>query len=429
MSHLLVLEDEEIIRKQIILLLERNNYTVTGAATVDEALQMAPQQFDLILADIRLPGAAGTDIIDHSGQVPVVIMTSFASVRSAVESMKMGAVNYISKPFDHDELLLVIARSLKENRMSAQNAAMKKDLARYFPVQDLMDRSDALKATLEQLREIQDSAAFVLLQGERGVGKELAARMVHDSGSRSSGPLVFIDLPASSPRDYHSMLFGVSQAEEMMARQGMLYSANAGTVVIRSIEMLPAEVQEHFLSLIVKSGGADSLPLNVRVIALTSMSTDVLAKELDSEFFGLFKDHIFSVAPLRDRREDIQPLAAHYLEFFVKRYRRRKISFSVQALNAMQAYQWPGNITELRSVVERAVLMVETDEIMPVHLGIAVVDGVVTQTSLDLSLDAYFRYFVLTFQGQLSETELASKLGISRKALWERRQKMTLPRQ
>lgn len=430
MNHVLVLEDEEIIRKQIVLLLERNNYAVTGAATVDEALSLSLDRFDIILADIRLPGAAGTEIIKHSGQIPVVVMTSFASVRSAVESMKMGAVNYISKPFDHDELLLVIARSLHENRMSAQNAAMKKDLARNFPLQALMESSEALKTTLKQLRDMPDHASFVFIHGERGVGRELAARMVHESGARSAGPLVFVDLPSYQVGEYQAVLFGASHADETFERHGMLHAANAGTLVIRSIELLPIDVQHELLALTTRSALGNSNPFNVRVVALSGFSPAELSEqgELNADFVELFDEHSYCIAPLRVRREDIRPLAMHYLEYFVKRYRRRRIVFSAQALNAMNAYQWPGNITELRSVVERAVLMVETDEIMPVHLGIAVVDGVVTQTSLDLSLDAYFRYFVLTFQDQLSETELASKLGISRKALWERRQKMDLPR-
>ncbi|MEM7259714.1 MAG: response regulator [Pseudomonadota bacterium] len=430
MSQVLVLEDEDIIRKQIVLLLERNDYVVTGVATVDEALALALDKFDIILADIRLPGADGTEIIKHSGQVPVVVMTSFASVRSAVESMKLGAVNYISKPFDHDELLLVIARSLHENRMSSQNAAMKKDLARNFPLQALMQRSEVLKDTLQQLRNLPDKQSFVFVHGERGVGKELAARMVHDSGSRADGPLVFVDLPSYHESELNDVLFGSLQADGAYERHGMLHAANAGTLVIRSVELLPADVQRHLMALTTRTTTGSGASFNVRVLAVSALTPAKLAAngDLDAGFVSLFDDHTYGIAPLRSRREDIEPLAQHYLELFVKRYRRRRIVFSTQALNAMTAYQWPGNITEMRSVIERAVLMVETDEIMPVHLGIAVVDGVVTQTSLDLSLDEYFRYFVLTFQGQLSETELASKLGISRKALWERRHKMGLSR-
>ena len=430
MNHVLVIEDEEIIRKQIVLLLERNNYAVSGVATIDEALQHPLDMFDIILADIRLPGASGTDILKHSGQVPVVVMTSFASVRSAVESMKMGAVNYISKPFDHDELLLVIARSLHENRLSAQNEAMKKDLARSFPMQELTARSENMKFTMDQLRGIPDSAAYIYLHGERGTGKELCARMIHDNGARSQGPLVFVDLPSYTPAVYEKVLFGSDEGGEVFSRQGMLYTANAGTLVIRSVELLPVAVQQELLQRTRQHNSTDPRSLNVRILALSATAPNDLCKKqvLNGEFSNLFETQCYGISPLRDRREDIEPLASHYLDFFVKRYRKRRISLSEQAGNALNAYQWPGNITELKSVVERAVLMVETDEIMPVHLGLGVVDGVVNQSPLELSLDAYFRYFVLSNQDQLSETELASKLGISRKALWERRQKMNLPR-
>ncbi len=430
MNHVLVIEDEEIIRKQILLLLERNNYSVTGAATIDEALQHQLDKFDIILADIRLPGASGTEIMKHSGQVPVVVMTSFASVRSAVESMKMGAVNYISKPFDHDELLLVIARSLHENRLSAQNEAMRKDLARSFPSQELTARSDTMRLTLDQLRGIPDDAGFIYLHGERGTGKELCARMIHDGGSRSQGPLVFVDLPSYAPAVYEKVLFGAEEGGEVFSRQGMLYTANTGTLVIRSVELLPASVQQQLLQRTKENNAADPRSLDIRVLALSATPANELCDKevLNAEFTSLFDNQSYGIAPLRERREDIEPLASHYLDFFVKRYRKRRISFSSQASNALDAYQWPGNINELKSVVERAVLMVETDEIMPVHLGLGVVDGVVTQNPLELSLDAYFRYFVLSYQDQLSETELASKLGISRKSLWERRQKMNLPR-
>ena len=133
MNRILLLEDEGVIRKQLKLLLERNNYEVVGASNLEEALTLYPESFDVILADIRLPGRDGNQILDYSEQVPVIMMTSYASVRSAVESMRLGAADYISKPFDHDELLMTIAKSLRENRLSAQNAAMRRDLNRLYP--------------------------------------------------------------------------------------------------------------------------------------------------------------------------------------------------------------------------------------------------------------------------------------------------------
>ena len=142
MNRILIVEDEDIIRKQITLLLERNNYDVTGASSIDEAINCYPESFDAILADIRLPGRDGNQILDYAEQVPVIMMTSYASVRSAVESMKLGAADYISKPFDHEELLLTIARSLRENSLSSQNAAMRRDLNRLYPQLSLIHISE-----------------------------------------------------------------------------------------------------------------------------------------------------------------------------------------------------------------------------------------------------------------------------------------------
>ncbi len=430
MNRVLVVEDEDVIRKQLSLLLERNNYQVTGASTVEEALAKNPEAFDLILADIRLPGAAGTDIIQHSEQVPVIVMTSYASVRSAVDSMKLGAVDYISKPFDHDELLMVIERSLRENRMSAQNAAMRRDLARVYPHDDISTENDTMQKTIDGLSALHENDRFVLLYGERGTGKELLARMCHERSSRSAGPLVFADLPIYPGAELETVLFGNKNGGAMHVEplhSGLLQAANGGTLVLHGTELLSAELQLRFVELAQAHSKQPSL--NNRIIAMTSKRAESSAGEagFTAEFVGLFSQ-CFPVLPLRERREDIHKLAERYLRQFVNRYRKRRINLSDEARNALAAYQWPGNITELKSVIERAVLLVETEEIKPVHLGIGVIDGEAYHAQLDLSLDAYFRYFVLSFQDQLTETELASKLGISRKALWERRQKMALPR-
>ena len=433
MNRVLVVEDEEIIRKQIVLLLERNNYAVTAVGNIEDALGRDPETFDVILADIRLPGESGTEIIKHSGQVPVIVMTSFASVRSAVDSMKLGAVNYISKPFDHDELLLVIARSLHENRLSAQNAAMKKDLERVFPQREFSIESPSMKDTIAQLKQLQEDDLFVYIDGERGAGKELLARMCHSFGDRQAGPLVFADLPSYPMAEIEPLLFGMQHAAEDVpahSRHGLLQAAHAGTLVLRDVALTPPDIQKKIVELTDNKLQQFGRIHNVRIIALGFEPLDSYVKngQMEACFAGLFSQHAYSVLSLRDRRDDVVPLACQYLELFVKRYRKRRISLSTESFHALQAYQWPGNITELKSVVERAVLMVETDEIKPAHLGIGVIDGIASQTPFDLSLDAYFRYFVLNFQDQLSETELASKLGISRKALWERRNKMDLPR-
>ena len=428
MNRLLLIEDEDVIRKQLTLLLERNSYEVVAAASLDEALKLYPESFDVILADIRLPGRDGNQILKYCEQVPVIMMTSYASVRSAVESMKLGAADYISKPFDHDELLMTIARSLRENRLSAQNAAMKRDLSRLYPQAEIESQHTAMQETVNRIKDLGPDRMFVYLQGERGTGKELLARLCHKYSERNRGPLVFADLPMYEASELDGLLFG-SNDETPRSGSGLLQAAHGGTLVVRSISSLSLDKQLSLANQLVEAKNSRRAP-NIRLIVLAIDEPSVAVRQelLHPVLCELFGNSVFPSLPLRDRRDDIAPLSAQFLRLFVKRYRKRRIVLSQEAGYALQAYQWPGNINELKSVIERAVLMVDSEEIKPVHLGINVVDDKAAHTGLDLSLDAYFRYFVLNFEDRLSETELASKLGISRKALWERRQKMDLPR-
>lgn len=447
MNRILVIEDEGMIRKQLTKLLERNSFEVGNAGSIDEALQLEPDSFDLVLADIRLPGAPGTAILDHVDHVPVIVMTSHASVRSAVDSMKLGAIDYISKPFDHDELLLVIERSLRENRLTAQNAAMRHDLHRLFPHNEILTDHPALNGTIESLQSLPEDQHFVFLQGERGTGKELLARLSHEACERAKGPLVFADLPVYEEDQLEAILLGTEHANSddvietslsktKHARFGLMHSAHAGTIILRNVAQLPSATQRKLAQLVpTKDNSRVALnpgqkQFNVRIIAinLEPLETAFAAGQLTPEFAACFEGSVYSIPPLRERAEDMQALIEHYLHLFLKRYRKRKITLSDSARHALQAYHWPGNVNELKSVLERAALMVDAEEIQPVHLGLGILEDGVDNIPIDLSLDSYFRYFVMNYQSQLSETELAAKLGISRKALWERRQKMALPR-
>ncbi len=437
MTSILIIEDEEIIRKQLTRLLERNNFTVSSVATIESAAEVDPDSHDVILADIRLPGAPGTAILQQVQHAPVIIMTSHASVRSAVDSMRLGAVDYISKPFDHDELLLVIQRSLRENRLSAQNAAMRVDLHRLAPGIDMQTRTPVLTEITDQLENLDPQVQFIYLEGERGSSREVLARFIHGSSSRVNGPLVIADLPLYEPSELDRLLFGSGSAETSAANEhpfGVLRAAHTGTLVLRGVVELPLDIQQRICDWVDNSntGVARNAGrnLDVRLIALDVIGIEQALNEnrLSPSFAELFSDHAFRIPPLRERTEDIRELAQQFLAQFLRRYRKRSITLSPQALNALHAYHWPGNANELKSVIERAVLSVDADKIEPVHLGLSIVEGEVANIPLDLSLDGYFRYFVLNHQNDLSETELARKLGISRKALWERRQKMDLPR-
>lgn len=433
MKRILVVEDEDIIRRAVQTLLERNQYVVTSVSTVKEAIAEQLSSFNLILADLRLPGAEGTDLIAEAGAVPVLIMTSHASVRSAVQSMKMGASDYISKPFDHDELLLVIERSLRHNRLYAQNNAMKQDLHRIFPHDDVISRSPALNSIIQRLSSLTDADRHILLHGERGTGKELLARISHNSGDRKEMHYVFADLPVFEPDKLETVLMG----SEKSRQTGLLQEANGGTLIIRNIDLLSLEAQIR-LSLMLQSfntppgtglRSSKTLMLNVRIVALNMLDPETAVKKelFHPDLAQLFENHSYFIPPLRSRREDLHMMASHYLTIFARRYRKRKVRLSSQALNAIEAYDWPGNVTELKSAMERGALLCDSDEINPSHIGLGMADDI-KLSSQALNLDGYFRYIVLQHQSSLSETDLAARLGISRKALWERRQKMNLPR-
>ncbi|MBX2885410.1 MAG: sigma-54 dependent transcriptional regulator [Granulosicoccus sp.] len=440
MNRILVVEDEDVIRKALQRLLERNNYEVVAVASVPEATSEAPDSFDLILADLRLPGAEGTDLIDLALSVPVIIMTSHASVRSAVESMRLGAIDYISKPFDHDELLLVIERSLRHNRLYAQNSAMKQDLLRLFPHDEIATQSPTMQSVIHALTNINSNDRFIYLHGERGSGKELLARMAHDNSERMTAPLVIADLPMFAPETLDAVLLGGDVPGELaipIPRMGLVQSAHNGTLIIRNLALLSKESQLKLYTVFVENQSPTTMrsnkqrSVNVRIFALETLPPETARKKglLIPELAELLPAVTCAVPPLRARREDIESLVSHYLGIYSRRHRNRSITLSGEALNAIKAYDWPGNVTELKNALERAVLSCQGNAISADQLGIGVLDETPhIPAGRDLSLDGYFRYFVLRHQQSLSETDIAQRLGISRKALWERRQRMDLPR-
>jgi len=198
LNRLLVIEDEEVILTALTRLLERNHYDVTPTRSVEEALTFEPRGYDLVLADLRLPGAAGTEIIAHAEPVSVIIMTSHASVRSAVEAMRAGAIDYVAKPFDHDELLMVIERSLVQNRMQAQNTALLTDMERLLPSPAFLSCTE-IGTHYDNIRKTpKDNPGDkrnLFIAGERGVGREWLARLLHWHGERRNGPFVIADIP------------------------------------------------------------------------------------------------------------------------------------------------------------------------------------------------------------------------------------------
>ncbi len=443
MSRILIIEDEAIIRNALRRLLERNGYEVLEAESMEKAERLDKLEgTDLVIADLRLPGAPGTQAIGMIPGVPVLIMTSFASVRSAVDSMKQGAVDYIAKPFNHDEMLLSVERVLGERRLARQNRALKSDVARSYPVSGMVGSSRAMKEVFQRIDKVAPTNATVLIVGESGTGKELVARAIHDRSQRSAAPLIVMNCAAIHPTLIESELFGHEKGaftSAVSAHEGLIEAADGGTLFLDEIGELTSDAQARLLRVledgeIRRVGAAHSKKVDIRLIAATHRDLHRMVQESAFREDLFFRLHVMEVQlpPLRERGNDVRELAQALLERSCRQLHKSGIRLADEAVDAMCGYDWPGNVRELEHAIERAVILCDSDVIGRDLLALNSrrtregPDNGGTRT--DLSLEEYFRAFVEAHQDEMTETQLAKRLGISRKALWERRQRLRMPR-
>lgn len=457
MSHILVVEDEAIIRNAVRRLLQRHNYEVTDVGSIDAAREQDLSSFDMIITDLRLPGGVGTDLIELSGSTPVLIMTSYASLRSAVDAMKLGAVDYIAKPFDHDEMILCVKRILDKASQGSNN-----DLD-VTPVTisetGIIGSSEPMQLLFRKIAKVAPTDATVLIQGESGTGKELVARALHNQSRRANKPHISVNCAAIPETLIESELFGHEKGAFTGAtalRQGLIEAADGGTLFLDEIGELPLEAQARLLRVLQEGeirrvGSVHSQQVDVRLVAATHRNLKELAAsgEFREDLFYRLNVMELRLPPLRDRGEDVIEIAAAMLIRACKRMNQAPMTFSEEALKAIRGYHWPGNVRELENAVERAVILAESSIIDPDLLSIelspdryisdSMRDNLIDtnpyqpqgnngQEQGDLSLDDYFVHFVLENESSMTETELAKKLGISRKSLWERRQRLGIPR-
>ncbi|RMH81938.1 sigma-54-dependent Fis family transcriptional regulator [Pseudomonas sp. AOB-7] len=467
MPHILIVEDETIIRSALRRLLERNQYQVSEAGSVQEAQERyGIPGFDLIVSDLRLPGAPGTELIKLAEGTPVLIMTSYASLRSAVDSMKMGAVDYIAKPFDHDEMLQAVARILRD-RQEAKSApaAVSAASPRNGGSEKVVDNANgeigiigscaAMQELYGKIRKVAPTDSNVLVQGESGTGKELVARALHNLSKRAKAPLISVNCAAIPETLIESELFGHEKGAFTGAsagRAGLVEAADGGTLFLDEIGELPLEAQARLLRVLQEGeirrvGSVQSQKVDVRLIAATHRDLKTLAKTGQFREDLYYRLHVIALKlpALRERGSDVSEIAQAFLARQCTRMGREPLRFAQDAEQAIRHYPWPGNVRELENAIERAVILCEGAEISADLLGIDIelddldddfgLPAAAGQSSSnshepteDLSLEDYFQHFVLEHQDHMTETELARKLGISRKCLWERRQRLGIPR-
>ena len=436
MSRILIVEDESVIRKQMAKLLYRAGHETAEAESVDQARALGLDTFDLIVADLRLPGVEGTELIELARPVPVLVMTSYASVRSAVESMQRGAADYVAKPFDHDEMLLTVNRILEQRRLTRQNAALKADVQRDYPIEGMVGSCQAMRDVFDRIRRVAATDVTVLILGESGTGKELVARSIHENSARRSGPFVAVNCAAIPETLIEAELFGHEKGAftgAIQKKQGLIEAAAEGTLFLDEIGELATTTQARLLRVMQEGeiravGSTQSRRINVRLLAATHRDlADLVQKHsFREDLYYRLRVMEVELPPLRDRGADLDALAQHLLAKTAARLNRGELRFSEAARAAIRRYHWPGNVRELGNAIERAAILCDGAVIEPAQLSMPTA---AVPPPPRLSLDDYFREFVLRNQDRLTESELARQLGISRKTLWERRTRMGLPRE
>ncbi|MBS3804731.1 MAG: sigma-54-dependent Fis family transcriptional regulator [Oleiphilaceae bacterium] len=462
MRRILIVEDEEIIRSALRKLLQHADYDVSDAGSVDQAEQKFDlHQFDLIISDLRLPGAPGTELITRAPKTPVLIMTSYASLRSAVDSMKMGAVEYIAKPFDHDEMLDAVNIILSQSATAGgagdtASGISEPEQQDGDPCHIMFGDCLAMQKVFTLIRKVAPTETTVLVQGESGTGKELAARALHKLSPRAARPLISVNCAAIPESLIESELFGHEKGSftgAVSSRTGLIEAADGGSLFLDEIGELPAEAQARLLRVlqegeIRKVGSTQSRKVSVRMIAATHRNLKAMTRtgEFREDLYYRLNVMQIRIPPLRERQSDILGLAQRFIARQGERMAKPGLCLSPASIRVMETHRWPGNVRELENAIERATILCDDETITPSLLDLDsngddfdIPDSLVAgdpapnqnsepEASKDLSLEDYFQHFVLENQDRMSETELAQKLGISRKSLWERRQRLGIPR-
>jgi DNA-binding NtrC family response regulator len=369
---LLLVEDDPVFLRPLHRTLELAGYEVLPVPSAEEALEaLKAQDVDLVLTDKRLPGLDGVELVrrvkaEHP-DLAVVVMTAHGTIESAVEAMRLGAEDYLTKPFEAPELLLVIRRAIEFQELKAASRLTLRRNQERFTFRNVVARSAAMQAVFELLRSVADLDTTVLIHGETGVGKELLARSVHFSGARRERAFVAVNCAAIPEELFESELFGFRKGAFTGAhehRRGLFQMANGGTLLLDEIGEMPVHLQSKLLRVLeerkVTSLGADrAVDIDVRFIATTN-------KDLQAEVErGAFRRDLFyrlsvmpvRVPPLRERPEDIPLLAEHFLEQASRRCKKPVRAIAPESLQALLRYPWPGNVRELENVIERAVIV------------------------------------------------------------------------
>jgi DNA-binding NtrC family response regulator len=369
-KRILVVEDEEKLRRVIELQLNSAGFEVDKAPTAEQGLKLVDRA-DLVLTDLRLPGMDGLQLLERIRQqnaaVPVIVMTAFGTIETAVEAMKSGATDFLLKPFSLDNLMTVVHKAMEVRALRDENRQLREELGRRYEFDNIVGRSGAMQEIFAAITRVAPTRATVLLAGESGVGKDLIARAIHFHSPRRAKPLVKINCTALPENLMESELFGYEKGAftgAVSSKPGKFEQADTGTVFLDEIGDVPASIQVKLLRVLQEReferlGSNVTRHIDVRVVAATNQDLRAALEQ------GTFREDLYyrlnvvplNIPPLRERKEDIPFLAGHFVQKLAPDTGGRAASITDAAIEKLMAYHWPGNVRELENVIERSLVM------------------------------------------------------------------------
>jgi len=438
----LVVEDDAAMREFLVESLTEEGYRVDAASDGREGVRLIRgRQIDLVVSDLRMPDMDGLDLIREIGTLgappDVITITAFGSIETAIKAMKLGACDYITKPFEIEELLMAVQRALRDRSLRHEVTRLREEVADKYRFDNIIGRSPAMQEVFELIRRVADSPVSVLITGESGTGKELVARALHFNSPRREQPFLALNCAAIPATLLESELFGYKRGaftDAVQDRKGLLVEAHGGTIFLDEIGELPPHLQAKLLRVLQEHevkplGSPRSVSIDVRFVAATNRELEPMleAGEFRQDLYYRLNVVQISIPPLRERPEDVLPLAGHLLQRAATRATKQISAIAPDAAKALLNHGWPGNVRELENVIERAVALSQGDRIDRADLPPALLerpsaDMLAAAAARRLTLADLEQQYILRILSEEggNKSRAAQRLGLDRKTLYRK---------
>jgi len=387
MPSVLVIEDKDSMREMLSKSLEAEGYEVETARDGEGGLDKAREKkYDVVLADLKLPRMSGIEVLsslkDMDQDAAVILMTAYGTIETAVEAMKEGAFDFLTKPFDTDHLSVLIRRAMENRRLVAENVLLREELGHHLGYAEIIGKCEKMQEVSKLIQKVAPSDTTALLLGESGTGKELFARAIHSLSNRRTGPYVAINCAAIPRELLENELFGSERGAytgSVARKMGKFEIAQGGTIFLDEVGDLDIALQAKLLRVLQdrtfeRLGGTKTITVDVRVIAAsnTDLKKAVEKSEFREDLFYRLSVFPITIPPLGDRRDDIPELADYFVQKYCAEMKKPKKRISSEAMSLLDKYHWPGNVRELENTIERAIILCDGKKILPEHLAIRI---------------------------------------------------------